>query len=438
MKRDISRRQFMKRAAILGGGVALSGPIASILAACGGAAPAAPAQPVAPQPAAPAAAAPAPSGMAPQAPAQPAAPAPAMAAAPAAAAQAPAMMAKEVTGPVRWLTWSTYDHPPSTKLFEQQYGVTIQLNAFGPNEEAFGKLKAAGTGAYDNVGMDGLWCQEYYRQGLTEATSYDEYESSKTLFPEFLTYVDWLEPGDTGKMLAYPSAASPNMIAYNTKYVDPPPKGYLDLLDPKWKGHVALNDNFKRGFIAFASAMGYEDFEIKTPEGSRWDLPPDVLQATLDEMLKAKDNFVALWRGSGELGRLLASEEIWISDSPVYGGLRARDAGNPDIRMVFPNHRTIGWIDGHMVVKNAKHREGAIRWIDHYYNPENSASFMQKSWLPMTNKAGIDIMVANGFGEEIEVLQSYKMGEWVGGFSQFQPVASPEPFNNAWAEFLSA
>ena len=50
-----------------------------------------------------------------------------------------------------------------------------------------------------------------------------------------------------------------------------------------------------------ASMMGFEDFEVDTPDGQRWHLPDDVLKRAKDELIRAKPNFKFLWRSSGDV-----------------------------------------------------------------------------------------------------------------------------------------
>ena len=437
MRKDLSRRQFMKRAAVLGGGVALSGPIASILAACGGA-PAAPAQPAAPQPAAPAQAAPSGSAMTAQAPAQPQAAAPALEPAPAAAA-ASAMTEKKVTGPVRWMSWSAYDFPEIKKSFEEKYGVTVQLSAFGPNAEAFGKIKASGTGAYDTIGADGGWPLEYYRNGFIEAFDMAEFNSAPELLPEFRTYALWLVEGN--KMLSFPSAASPSIVWYNEAKVKPAPTGFEVLFDPQYKNKVILSSNLENNILMTALMLGMkpDELDIETPNGTRWDIPDDILARVKDELIKAKPNFKAFVLHTPDHARILANEEAWLSfGASLNLGINAVRAGSKNIKSTFPSQGTIGWVDGHMIVKGAKHREGAVRWIDHAYSAPNVVISMTQKWYPYINKVALDMIVDMGFEEEINALQSYKAGEWSAQYSQFKPLARPAAFNDLWAEFLAA
>ena len=425
MSKELGRRQFMKRAALLGGGVALSGPIASVLAACGGGAAApAPGAPAAPAPAAPA-----------QAPAS-AAPAQAPAAAPAPAAAAPA---GGLTGPVRLLSWSDKVIPGPLENFENEFGVTVELIVIQDNPEAFGKVKATGPEAYDVIGMDGLWCQEYYRNGFIEAVSWDEYESADQIFPQFQNYEKWREPGGTGKMLAFPWAGSPQLINWDkTKVTLPDPPSFEVFFDPKWKNRVALRNSAAGNFIMAASMLGFHDFEVETPEGSRWSLPDDVLKRATQELIKAKDNFKSLYGPSSELVRTIATGEVWLGYGFQSVAVRAAVAGNENIGSEMPKEPTIGWIDGHMITKGAKNREAGIKYIDLMGRAENMAEYMKLWWHSVLNVKALDLLKVQGFGEQLDFMSAYKFGEWSTTYSLFQPYREPDKIADAWAEFLAA
>ena len=301
----------------------------------------------------------------------------------------------------------------------------------------FGKVKSGGPGAYDVVGADGLWCWEYFRSDLIEPLDLAQFDASDGLFSEFRTYAPWLVPD--GRVLEYPSAASPQILNYNQSQVQLPDSPSLEVLfDPTYNGKVSLIDDFAQNFIHTAAMLGYEEFERDAPEGSRWFLPDDVLTRAKQELIRAKPNFKSLWKNADDLARQMASNEITLAIGNSYGALRARDQGNHGIRVAFQRERTMGWVDGHVILKNAADREPALRWVDHLHSAENVAATMKRVWLPFVNRRAIDILANAGYQSEIEVLQAHSTGEWSTRYSQFRQVEDPEKFKDAWVEFLSA
>lgn len=288
MDNRFTRRQVLKGAAISTGAVFLYGPMSALMAACGGGEDAA-----------------------------------------------------EFTGPIRMLAWSDKDHPDVKAAFKESHGVDVISTDFNDNEEAFGKIKISGQGAYDTIFMDGLWCQEYYRNGFVDAFDFKTWGVYDEYFPKFADYKPFQTP--EGLMLAVPHAWSPYGILYNKEKVDmPDPPSFEVFFDPKYEGKVALRDNMNRNFIMAASGLqGYEDFETDTPEGSRWDLPDDVLKRAKEDLIERKKNFKLLWRSGGGLTKALASEEVWLGFGNNINALQCIDAGNPNIEFVVPKEKTM-------------------------------------------------------------------------------------------------
>ena len=344
-----------------------------------------------------------------------------------------------LTGPVKLLSWADKVIPGPLENFEKEFGVTVDLIVIQDNPEAFGKVRATGPEIYDAVGMDGLWCQEYYRNGFIEAVAWDEYESAGEIFPEFQNYDKWQEPGGTGKMLAFPWAGSPQLINWDKTKIDMGAEPSFEVFfDPKWKNRVALRASATGNFIMAASMLGFEDFEIDTPEGSRWALPDDVLKRATEELIRGKPNFKALYGSSSELVKTLATGEIWLGYGFQSVAVRAAKAGNENIGSIMPREKTIGWIDGHMITKGAEHREAAIKYIDFMGRAENGAEYMKLWWHSVLNIKALDLLKEQGFGDELAFMDAYKFGEWSTTYSLFQPYKEPDKIADAWAEFLAA
>ena len=408
----LTRRKFIQRAAVLGGGVALSGSIANILAACGGGAAPAPAPaPVAPAPA-------------------PAAPAP---------APAPAM--KKLGGVVKMLGWTDKDDGSVYKKFKEKFGTDVVFTGFTDNAEAFGKLKAGGTSSFDTVFWDALWGPEFHRNDLVVPFDFKNMSSYPQYFPWFADLEMW----QVGALsLSVPHGWAPTGICYNnTKVTMPAPEAVsLEmLLDPKYEGRVSIQENFHRNFIEFAPAItGFEDIEIDTPEGSRWDLPDDVLQRTKEELIRARKNFKLLFKTAGDAARALATEEVWFCHVSSFVAQEAADAGNPNIDFALPRaHKGTGWIDGQGMIKNDHNNEAVLEWINFFADVESQVSIISKSWLNSTNKECLDRLTAMGHGERLTKLGSYDHdADFINSISLFRPVNNPSRFQDAWAEFLAA
>ena len=133
MTPGISRRQFLRRTALASGAVMLSGSITALIAACGG---------------------------------------------------GDEDAGEKLTGPIRMLAWSDKDHPDVKARFKESTGVDVISTDFNDNEEAFGKIKVAGTDAYDTIFMDGLWCLEYHRNDFVEPFRLHSVQEPQRVLPQ--------------------------------------------------------------------------------------------------------------------------------------------------------------------------------------------------------------------------------------------------------------
>ena len=402
LRANVSRREFIRRVTFMAGGIAVAGPLANILAACGGDAPA-----------------------------------------PAAAvdeAMDDKVVETKLTGPVRSLAWTDKDHPDVKAAFLKERGVDVVTTQIEDNTDAFAKIKVTGTGGYDQIFFDGLWAQEYYRNDFVEPFDFPSMNSYSEFFPSFANFRHWQVEGEKYSHLAIPHTWSPNGITYNSEIVSlPDPPSFEVLFDPKYKGKVALRGIPSDALLLAASLIGYEDFEVDTPDGPRWDLPDDILNRAKDELIRAKDNFVLLWKGNvGDAARALATEEIYLSLGMNMMGLQSADAGNPNIDFVVPKERTIGWVDGHMLVKDAKNKEATLLWMDHWAGAENQVIVTEANWQAPLNRRTLELLQQKGLGDRVEKLQAFQAEEWVETFSLFRPLKDPGKFADAWAEFLAA
>ena len=381
MENGLSRRQFLHRAVMLGGAVALYGPIANILAACGG--------------------------------------------------------GGKFGGNLNVLSWTDKEHPDVKARFKEEFGTDLQFSFFSDNEEAFAKIKTTGTSSFDTVFGDALWANEYHRAGLIEPIDFKSMSSYSDYFPKFADLDIWQVEG--GKTLAIPHAWSPDGIVYNKKYVTlPDPPTFEVFFDPKYEGRVGFNDNFKNNFVEFAPVFGFEDVEVDTPEGSRWDLPDNVLETVKNEMIKARKNFKVLWKTIGDVNRAMATEEIWLTIGNNYIPLQTSDAGNTDIEFVVPTtHRVMGWIDGQMMVKNDHNRDATLEWLNFFASAESQVDITKANWLASTNKKALDLLSEQGLADRVTKLAAYDI-DAVDNMSLFRPVKDPSKFQDAWAEFVAA
>ncbi|MGH7041928.1 MAG: ABC transporter substrate-binding protein [Acetobacteraceae bacterium] len=146
----------------------------------------------------------------------------------------------------------------------------------------------------------------------------------------------------------YPTTSTLMLIIYHSQRVKPAdaPKGWNDLLDPKWKGRVAFGDP------AFSGYVGVWAVEMKKLYGWKW--------------------FQTLAKNNPRIGRsgldpltLINAGECLCGLAPLSGALLSADKGNP-IGVVYPTDGSVLCIGPSGVLAKAPHPNAArlfMNWL---------------------------------------------------------------------------
>ncbi|MSP37725.1 MAG: extracellular solute-binding protein [Deltaproteobacteria bacterium] len=150
------------------------------------------------------------------------------------------------------------------------------------------------------------------------------------------------------------------LLHYNTKLVKPDelPKDWNDLLDPKWKGHLAIDQESYEWFAGLLDSMGEE-------RGLRF-----------AKQLAGRD--IAVRRGHTLLSQLLAAGEFKIVlEQYDHIAYRARQASTPT-NYVFLNPIIAEAPNAAWIAKNAARPHGAALLMDFLMGKENQSYFAQR------------------------------------------------------------
>lgn len=144
----------------------------------------------------------------------------------------------------------------------------------------------------------------------------------------------------------------PMVIFYNKEFVsdEEAPKTWQDLLDPKWKGHIAYASPAKSG-SAFTQLCNMI-FANGGPEGGGWDYVKE-FYANLDG--KVQDS-------SGNCHKLVKTGEYWIGVTIEKSAVLY--AGDETVGFTYPQGDS-AVPDGVALVKNAPNPDNAKLFIDY-------------------------------------------------------------------------
>ncbi len=160
---------------------------------------------------------------------------------------------------------------------------------------------------------------------------------------------DFGEPG-----FYYPTNATVYGLIYNTKSVPvaDAPKAWTDMLDPRWKGQIAL------GHPAFSGYFGYWTLAMTKTYG--W---------SFFEKLERNKPLIGR-SGLDPLTNLNAGESR-IGNCPLNGALLQADKGNP-IAFAYAADGTVLCIGPAAIMANAPHPNAARLWMEWLLSPEGA------------------------------------------------------------------
>jgi spermidine/putrescine transport system substrate-binding protein len=219
--------------------------------------------------------------------------------------------------------------------------------------------------------------------------------------------------------------------------VDPPPTGFGDLLNPKYKGKVGM---FKNNQDLPGAALVHLGYDIQTSTPDQWKKAAEVLLKQRDDGL-VRSYYDQAYIDALENGETVITQawsgDLFIAAAPKsYGG-----DGYSEIKAAIPQEGGILWTTSLCIPIRAQHPVDAIMMMDFVYRPEIAAQLADFIWYVSPVPAAKDIVlnelddptVANSplvFPTDADLAKSHKykvfkdqaeLDEWN---SIFQPIYS--------------
>lgn len=265
-------------------------------------------------------------------------------------------------GEVVVLGWLPYWTPETTALFKDKTGITLRMIGAGTDQEMFTKLKAGGAGEYDLVYANAGWTTIYDQSGLIEPISVGEIAATKDLYSEFVTTPSLPFVKEPGKsLLFYPNMWSPMAAVWLKDVIQP--QG-----DPSWT--MFWDKTIPKGTLIFAGGGGDDFLAIGgLAQGISRDkvyaMDAGQLQTVVDSMKELKP-FQILAGAEQELRARFRSAKATVGLAPTIGtaALINREASKDIAQAAIPKEGSLGWVDGPMLVKDAKNRANALAFLN--------------------------------------------------------------------------
>jgi spermidine/putrescine transport system substrate-binding protein len=281
-------------------------------------------------------------------------------------------------GEVVVLSFQSYLDPVISKLWKQAHpDITLRPVPAASDAEMFTKLKAGGTDAYDLVFADGGWPQAYDQAGLIEHLDLTKLKGGDDLYPVFRedTSLPWVV--SPTEALMYPCEYAPGSMTFNTEvdWSPPQPYSWTALADadlPKGKA------GFEAGSTDILACAG---LATGAPKEHVYEMSGDDLQRAV-EFLRGIKPF-RIFNSDPELRDALRKGDVWVAYAPTIGFSSKinEEAGKEVAQSVIPQEGSVGYADGPLLVKDAKNRANAIKFIEFFAANQSLRTHVFREYL---------------------------------------------------------
>ena len=244
---------------------------------------------------------------------------------------------------------------PVIKEFQDRTGIEVELITAGTGE-LINRIKAEANNPLGDV---------LYGGGQESHDAIAEYlEPYVTSEAEHLMS-DYLDPNG----IWTPQSILPMIIMYNKDLVPEgqEPKGWYDLLDPKWKGQIAYADPAKSASSYTQLVTMMTAFGLGTEEG--WN--------TIKKFVDNLDGKIL--SGSALVYQGVADKEFALGVTSEDAALRYVVNG-ANVGIIYPVEGTSARTDGNSIIKGAKNLKEAQEFID-FISSKDVHDIMSKEFL---------------------------------------------------------
>jgi spermidine/putrescine-binding protein len=392
--RRISRRDFVMKAAALGLSM---GAIGSILAACGGAAPApteAPAEPT--------------------------------------AAPAATTTGGKIGGSITIMTWEIKYDQALYAEFEEMTGTKVNMVYIAENEEVFNKLKASGSSEFDVIMGDATWPLLYRQQGYLETLDMSKIPNAKNLYPAFQPQnLPGVHADDKG-VFAVAHSWGNILMQYDTEFVKSV-SGWKDCWKEEYSGKILMMSWYLATIPTAAMSLG---FGLADP----FKLTDDELAKTKQALLDQKPMVRKYWESDGENLQLWDNKEVVIGMSTLQATVKANDnVGSERFKAFSPPEGTVGWLDAWGIGVGSKNQEASYAFINWFEDANVQKRLTENIKQTTCNQAARDLMVKEGNEALVKQLglddlETYKTVKLYGPLDD----ATAKAWTAAWDEIQAA
>jgi spermidine/putrescine transport system substrate-binding protein len=282
---------------------------------------------------------------------------------------------------VNMLCWEGYDFPDQFQDLKTERNFVISGTYIGNNDEIFTKIKAGGFGTYD-VTTPFMWTvTQLMRNDMIEPLDLNKLPNYKELFKLFQD-VPWNKKD--GKVYSVPFTWGSSVLNYNADEVKKPEK-WTDLLKPEWEKKFVIMDDPIGDIIIAGMILGHL-------KGFSSNMTASQLGEVKDLLLRFKRSALAIVPSFGEIKNILVSGEAYGVFDGWEAVSNWCKAENVNIQHTIPAEGTNTWMDSYAIVRDAPNKDLAYLLCNEVVDAKRQVDEMTFLGSAATNARAVELM----------------------------------------------
>lgn len=259
------------------------------------------------------------------------------------------------TGSLKVYNWGEYMDPQVLELFEKETGISVTYDEYETNESMY-PIIAKGAADYDLICPSDYMIQKMSDEGLLEPINWSRIPNAKNIDDQ---YFEFARGYDENNIYSMPYLWGTVGILYNKKMVKGPIDSWGVLWDTRYQDDILMQKSVRD---AFGVALKYLGYSLNTTDEAQLDEAKQklleqkhsgVVQAyVVDEV---RDKMIA---GEAAMGVIYSGEALTCMEE------------NEDLAYVIPKEGSNLWMDNFAIVKGAKNKENAEKFLNFLCRPE--------------------------------------------------------------------
>lgn len=259
------------------------------------------------------------------------------------------------TGSLKVYNWGEYMDPQVLELFEKETGISVTYDEYETNESMY-PIIAKGAADYDLICPSDYMIQKMSDEGLLEPINWSRIPNAKNIDDQYFEFARGYDENNTYSM---PYLWGTVGILYNKKMVKGPIDSWGVLWDTRYQDDILMQKSVRD---AFGVALKYLGYSLNTTDEAQLDEAKQklleqkhsgVVQAyVVDEV---RDKMIA---GEAAVGVIYSGEALTCMEE------------NEDLAYVIPKEGSNLWMDNFAIVKGAKNKENAEKFLNFLCRPE--------------------------------------------------------------------